>query len=173
MSDEQMLASAEQLAGWLKLSPRRLNQLVDEGVLRRAGKKFDLEASVGAYCEWLRRDEETRKEKRALLRAQADAARARASRQAGITYTHDEIRKRLADPIADLWSLRAVVSLHRTAVREANVLSDERQFDVLCHELHGNLSALIAQARDRMEGAFPPPVGTSSDAADRNTDDEA
>lgn len=165
MSDEQMLVSAEQLARWLKLSPRRLSQLVDEGVLRRAGKKFDLEAAVGAYCEWLRRDEETRKEKRALLRAQADAARARASRSAGMTYTFDDIRKRLADPIADLWSLRSVVSIHRSAVRSANIITDEQQFEVFCHEMHGNLSALIASARDRLEAAFPPPGAASLNGA--------
>ncbi len=76
----------EDLAAWLGLSPRQVTRLVKDGRAVRVGRnRYDLQASVRSYCEWLRDqtpggrpatgDARTRlsEERERLVREQADA----------------------------------------------------------------------------------------------------
>lgn len=172
MTADLLTVSATRLAACLGLTPRRLNQLVAEGVLHRDGDVFDLEGSVRAYVAFLKADEDTKRERRALLRAQTAATKARALRHTGATLTRADVLRRLSDPIADLWNLRVVVSWHR-----ARLLQDDRlppgTVDRLCSELYGEITGLIAQARDRFEALFPPPSESEDDTSDDNEAGEA
>jgi hypothetical protein len=156
MSDPAVIVPASRLAKCLGLTPRRLNQLVEEGVLQRAGAGFDLEATVRVYCDWLRRDEAMQREKRSLLRAQTAATQARALRHAGVTFTRDEIVKALRDPIADLWNIRVAVSWHRTRLLDDGRIPPDA-VDQLCGRQHRELCGLIVQVRNRFESLFPRP----------------
>ena len=161
MTATPMIVSADRLATFVGLTPRRLSQLVAEGVLVRQPGGFDLEVGVRRYCDWLRRDEATATERRALLRAQTAATQARASRHLGASFTRDEIVSRLREPIASLWDVRSAVSWHRTRLKALDVLPAD-VLDQVCLKLHAELNALLAQARDRFEGAFPPPADTNA-----------
>ena len=163
MDAEPLTVTAARLAACLGVTPRRLTQLVTEGVLARSDAGFDLEASVRAYCTFLRGDEETKRERRELLRAQASATRARALRHAGATFTRDEIVERLRGPTAELLGLRVVATWHR-----GRLIADGRlprpDIDILASELHSELSSLIANLRRRFESLFPPPAIVDTDA---------
>ena len=170
MSAEAITVSATRLAACLGISTRRLNQLVTEGVVARSGAGFDLEAAVLAYCKFLRGDEETKRERRALLRAQTEATKARAARHVGESFTREEVVRRLAGPIANLWDIRAAVTWHRTRLAHAANMPDTT-LDRLCNEHHAEVTGLIAQARDAFEALFPRSVATDDDDATEGDDD--
>jgi phage terminase Nu1 subunit (DNA packaging protein) len=47
--------TADELAQWVGLSPRQIYRHETEGHMVKLGKnRFDLQASIRAYCEWLR-----------------------------------------------------------------------------------------------------------------------
>jgi hypothetical protein len=149
-----MKTTAKALGQLLGITPRHVNRLADEGVLERDGDSFDLEASVRRYCDHLRKDEETKRERRALLRAQTEATRARAQRHGGEQFTRDDVLRTLQGPIADLWSIRSAVSWHRERLQAAERL-DTEAIDVECRRLWAETSGLIAAARDKFDAAFP------------------
>jgi hypothetical protein len=149
-----MKTTAKALGQLLGVTPRHVNRLADEGVLERDGNAFDLEASVRRYCDHLRKDEETKRERRALLRAQTDATRARAQRHGGEQFTRDEVLRALQGPIGDLWNIRAAASWHRERLQAAERL-DAGAIDIECRRLYAELSGLIAAARDKFDAAFP------------------
>jgi hypothetical protein len=151
------------LAHWIGLTARRLNQLVTDGVLERGDEGFDIEASVRRYCDFLRKDEETKRERRALLRAQTSATNAKAARHLGTTYTYDDIQTRLREIEHKLWALRVVPVWQQERLRV--LLGDEPARVEYCIA-HQELSHSIAKLRDDVFAAFPAPVAVQSENDD-------
>src|SRR5262245_2468236 len=103
--------SKAKLAALLGITTRRIEQLANEGVLVRSrGGDFDLEESVPKYCNYLRRDDETRQERRKLLRVQSKAVAIRAQANTGRLITRKEVRRLLRSVEARMWNLRVVSS---------------------------------------------------------------
>lgn len=154
--------SATHLARVLGITTRRANQLVEDKVLARTGGEFDLEDAVRRYCEWLRRDEETRTERRKLLQAQTLATALRAKRQTGALMTREEVRQKLEPIIEGILTLKGAASLlHRTL---ASAVGPERA-TLIAYELYDELTGRTKELRDKAAATF-------ADLPETNLDDE-
>lgn len=148
----EVTLSAAELSAALAMTPRRLNQLVAEGVVTRGpGGRYTLEA-VREYVVHLKRDEETRRERRALLRAQTAAAHARTAAKLGHAYTLQEVRERLEAPTAALLEIRNAASWNRGRLIEAGIAADLA--DRLAREQWAELAAAAADVRRQIDRAF-------------------
>lgn len=155
--------SAVTLAKWLGLSPRRLNQLVSQEVIGRADDGFDLEDSVRRYCDFLRKDEETKRERRELIRAQTAATRARAARHLGVAYTYADIRDRLRELEVKLWGLRVAAVWQQE--RLSRLLGEDAARIEYC-TLHQQMSLTVSKLRDEMYALFPEPVAAEPESGE-------
>jgi hypothetical protein len=152
-TDPTLTIPAAALAHALAMTPRRLNQLVADGVLTRPAGGFTLD-TVRQYVAHLKRDEATRQARRDLLLAQTEAVRARNSARVGEAFTHAEVLRRLERPILAVLAVRDAASWNRSRLLAAGIEPDLA--DRLAREQWNELAGLAADIRKRIETAFAP-----------------
>jgi hypothetical protein len=147
--------TASRLASLLGLSTRRLDQLVADHVIQRVDGGFELDTAVRQYCNFLRKDDETRAERRKLIAAQTATTTLKARRAMAGLMTRDEARAKL-EPLHEKL-LRIRTPGYRLFYKLERVLPEETARRI-AHETLAETNALIAQARDEIYSAFADPL---------------
>lgn len=143
------------IAKLLDLTPRRVNQLVNEGVIPRAERgRYELVPAVQGYIRYLKTkainadvSTEDSEHKRRLLKARADIAEMEAERLSGDLVEAASVQKTWID-------LMALVRARMLALpaETAELVASETTIDA-CHEIiethvHATLAELAAAAVD-------------------------
>jgi hypothetical protein len=137
MADATTTYPVEIIARVLKLTPRRVQQLANEGVIPKAAKnRYALVPAVHGYIDFLKAraigadlPEESGEHKRRLLKARADIAEMEASRLSGEQVSVEDVER--------TWTEIAARFRQRTlavAPKAAPMVAVETSIDA-CHEI--------------------------------------
>jgi hypothetical protein len=137
------------LADWCGVSPKRIDQLLAEGVVRREGKgRYKLKENVVSVFRWLRSDQ------RRSARSQADAEWRR-QRAREIELRVAERERRLV-PVDDAFEVVDVtIGLMRSEIggvpaRITRDLALRRQIDGVLNDVLTRVGAKLAAEADRL-----------------------
>jgi hypothetical protein len=141
--------SGAELAAWCGVSPKRIDQLLAEGVVRREGKgRYKLKENVVSVFRWLRSDQ------RRSARSQADAEWRR-QRAREIELRVAERERRLV-PVDDAFEVVDVtIGLMRSEIggvpaRITRDLALRRQIDGVLNDVLTRVGAKLAAEADRL-----------------------
>ena len=158
--NEAVAWSTAKLAGVLGVSTRRVQQLADDGVVKKVGHgKYDLAASIQGYIEFVKaqgqpKDEEGKgleKEKIRLTKARADEAELKLTILRGDAVLMPDVEALIAE---EYGSLRQGLSQYPAKVAsKVSLMSEAAEVQAfLTDELEETLGALTA---DRSDGRKP------------------
>lgn len=153
-SADRLIVSAEELAEHWQLSPRRLRELVQEGVAVKVRGGFDLRASDCRYIGKLRSHDESRRLKAALIQRQTQRQEVRLHTDTQALLTRTEAQEQCEAWWGRAWD--AIAGAISRMYYDLPGTDDARR--ATCWRAYNDIRGEMLLHRERIKGAFLAPA---------------